>query len=219
MEIYWEAIQRAGDSLLRSILFATMGATLLAILGFITGYLIQTRTFKLWRSVDTLTIFLFALPGTVIGIGLINLWNNSWTNFIYATPLIILLGYTAKYTALTSRITVTQLGQIPSSMEDAARIAGAGWLRRMVYIIVPLARRGLLAGWIVGFIFSLRDTGITMLVYPPGYDTLPIRILTLMANGSPRLIAALSIIMITITLIPASIVWLSQTFSNRIAKL
>jgi iron(III) transport system permease protein len=216
-EIYSEAAQRAGGSILRSIGFAAAGATLLTILGFFTGYLIQTRTFKLWRSVDTLTIFLFALPGTVTGIGLISLWNTSWSNFIYATPLIILLGYTAKYTALTSRITVTQLGQIPSSMEDAARISGAGWLRRMVYIIIPLARRGLLAGWIVGFIFSLRDTGITMLVYPPGYDTLPIRIMTLMANGSPRLIAALSIIMIIITLLPAGIIWILPAFSKRAA--
>jgi ABC-type Fe3+ transport system permease subunit len=56
--------------------------------------------------------------------------------------------------------------------------------------------------------FSLRDTGITLLVYPPGHDTLPVRIFTLMANGSPELIAALCIIIITVTLIPASILWM-----------
>ena len=206
---YAEALNRAGDSLLRSLVYAVIGATLLTFLGFCTGYLIQTKALRYWRSVDSLTIFLFALPGTVIGIGLISLWNTPWTNFIYSTPVIIILGYLAKYTALTSRISVTQLAQIPPSMEEAAQVAGAGWFRRLVFIVAPLARRGLLAGWLVGYIFSLRDTGITMLVYPAGYETLPVRIFTLMANGSPRLIAALCMIMITATLLPVGILWMT----------
>ena len=42
------------------------------------------------------------------------------------------------------------------------------------------------------------------------YDTLPVRILTLMANGAPSLIAALCIILITITIVPigAAGLWL-----------
>ncbi len=212
---YIEALGWAGDSLLRSILYAVIGATLLTFFGFFTGYLIQTKALSCWRSVDSLTIFLFALPSTVIGIGLISLWNTPWTNFIYSTPVIILLGYLAKYTALTSRISVTQLAQIPSSMEEAAQVAGAGWFRRLGFIVAPLARRGLLAGWLVGYIFSLRDTGITMLVYPAGHETLPIRIFTLMANGSPQLIAALCMVMITATLLPAGILWVIPGVMTR----
>jgi len=208
VDAYAEALNRAGASLLRSLVYAIIGATLLTVLGFFTGYLIQTRALTYWRSIDSITIFLFALPSTVIGIGLISLWNTPWTNFIYSTPAIIILGYLAKYTALTSRISITQLAQIPSSMEEAARVAGAGWLRRMAFIVTPMARRGLLAGWLVGYIFSLRDTGITMLVYPAGHETLPVRIFTLMANGSPQLIAALCVVMITATLLPAGIMWM-----------
>jgi iron(III) transport system permease protein len=215
IDAYAEALNRAGDSLLRSLIYAVIGATLLTFLGFFTGYLIQTKALRVWRSVDSLTILLLALPSTVIGIGLISLWNTSWTNFIYSTPIIIILGYLAKYTALTSRISVAQLGQIPSSMEEAAQVAGAGWFRRMTFIVAPLARRGLLTCWLVGYIFSLRDTGITMLVYPAGHETLPIRIFTLMANGSPQLIAALCMIMITATLLPAGILWMMPGIMKR----
>jgi len=205
---YAEAFRKGGDSLLRSLLYAVFGATLLTIFGFFTGYLIRTRALRFWRSVDFVTIFLFALPGTVLGIGLVTLWNRPLTNFIYATPLIIILGYLARYTALTSRISAAYLGQIPGSMEEAARIAGAGWFRRMALIVAPLAKNGLFAGWIAGYVFSLRDTAVTMLVYPAGHDTLPVRIFTLMANGSPRLIAALCIIMVAVTIIPAGILWM-----------
>ncbi len=202
---YFEAVARAGDSLLRSVTYAGAGASILLVLGFFIGYLIHIKAFSFWRAVDSMTIFLFALPSTVIGIGLISLWNQPATNFIYVTPAIIIVGYLAQYTALTSRITVSTLALIPPSMEEAAQIAGGRWLRRVVWIVAPLAKRGLIAGWLVGYIFCLRDTGITMMVYPPGLDTLPVRIFTLMANSPSQLIAALCVIMIVGTLLPVGL--------------
>lgn len=203
--VYLDALARAGDSLLRSVAFAALGATLLTVLGVLTGYLIHTRALSCWRVVDSLTIFLFALPSTVIGIGLVSLWNRPATNFIYATPLIIVLGYVAQYTGLTSRIMVSTLGQIPPSMEEAAQMAGGRWFRRFSLIIAPLAGRGLAAAWLVAYIFCLRDVGITMMVYPPGMETFPVRIFTLMANGRPSLIAAMCVILVAATVIPLTL--------------
>jgi hypothetical protein len=79
-------------------------------------------------------------------------------------------------------------------------LAGAGHaaLRRQLVhdlathrVVAPLAKRGLIAAWIIAYIFCLRDLGISLVVFPPGFDTLPVRILTLMANGAPSLIAEL----------------------------
>ena len=78
------------------------------------------------------------------------------------------------------------------------------------HIVVPMAKRGLVAAWIGGYVFCLRDLGISMVVYPPGSDTLPVRILTLMANGAPSLIAALCVILIVATLLPLGLVVLWQ---------
>lgn len=199
---YREAFARAGDSLIRSLIYAVVGATALAAAGFLTGYLVQTRGLAIWRALDFLTVFLFALPSTVIGIGLISLWNRPATNFIYATPAIILLGYLAQYTALSSRITVAALQQIPASLEEAARIVGGRWLRRLTRITVPLAWRGLAAAWLVAYVFCLRDTAVSMVVYPPGLDTFPVRVFTLMANGAPSMIAAMCVVMAVVALLP-----------------
>ncbi|MFQ5668075.1 MAG: ABC transporter permease [Candidatus Binatia bacterium] len=209
LSAYAEALNQAGGSLLRSLTYGIVGATLLTAIGFLSGYLIHTRALPFWRSVDSLTVFLFALPSTVTGIGLISLWNRPGTNFIYGTAAIIVLGYLAKYTALTSRITVSTLAQIPPSMEEAAQVVGARWVRRMGGIVAPLAKRGLVAGWLVGYIFCLRDMGITMMVYPAGHETFPVRIFTLMANGSPELISALCLIMIAATLLPLGVGWVT----------
>lgn len=199
---YLRALHAVRDSLLRSLILAGIGATALTVLGFFVGYLIHTRALPIWRAVDAGTVLLFALPSTVIGIGLIALWNRPSTNFIYATPLMILLGYLAQYTALTSRVNVAGLALVPASMEEAAASAGAGWTRRIGLIVLPMVKHALLSAWLIAYIFCLRDTGITMLVYPPGYDTLPVRIFTLMANGAPDLIAAACVLMIATTVLP-----------------
>jgi iron(III) transport system permease protein len=199
---YREALSRAGDSLLRSLLYAMVGATLLGGLGFFCGYLVNTQALRAWRAVDFLTLFLLVVPSPVIGIGLIGLWNHPATNWIYGTPAMILFGYLAQYTALTSRITAAALVQIPPSMEEAASLTGAGWFQRVCHIIAPLARPGLAAAWLVAYIFCLRDSGVAMVVYPPGQDTLPVRIFTLMANSPEGLVAALCLLLIAATLLP-----------------
>ncbi len=198
---YLQAIKVAAPAMKRSIIFATLGATLLLVLGFLNGYWIQRRAMKGWRWVDSLALFLFALPGTVTGIGLITLWNTAQTAVVYGTPIIILFGYVAKYTALSNRIVVSHLAQLPVSVEEAARIAGAGWFRRLLQIVAPLTSRGLLTAWLVGFIFTLRDADITMLVYPPGQETLPVAIYTLMANGDPAFIAALCLLLVAVVVL------------------
>ncbi len=210
---YSLAMARAGDSLIRSLMYAAIGTSVLTVIGFALGYLVQTRALPFWRTADSLSIFLFALPSTVIGIGLISLWNRPWTNFIYATPLIIIIGYIAQYAAISGRITFSMLAQIPPSMEEAAQVVGSGWFRRIGLIVAPLAKRGLIAAWLVGFIFCLRDTGISMIVYPPGLDTLPVRTFTLMANAPAGLTSALCVIMILAALLPVGI--LTAVFKKR----
>lgn len=202
---YWQALTQAGDSLIRSLLYAAAAASLLTAVGFFCGYLIHYRALPFRLAIDSLTIFLFALPSTVIGVGLILLWNRPATNFIYATPLVILCGLLAQYCAITSRINASTLTQIPASMDEAAQMVGAGWVRRVACITAPLAGEGLLAGWVVASIFCLRDMGISMMVYPPGRDTLPVRTFTLMANGPTDLIAALCMIMVLGALTPLGI--------------
>jgi iron(III) transport system permease protein len=99
-------------------------------------------------------------------------------------------------------LTASALNQIPVSLEDAARVAGASWTRRMLSVVIPLCGRGLVVSWLAAYVFCLRDLGISALVYPPGGDTLPVRTFTLMANGPPDIVAALGLFMVVMTITP-----------------
>lgn len=211
LSAYAEAAWRSGDALLRSLTYAAAGAGLLLVVGFPLAYWVRNRVWPFCKGVETLGLILFTLPSTVVGIGLVRLWNRPGWDWVYSTPIIILLGYVAQYTALSSRILTVALRQISPSMEEAAEMAGGGWLRRSLRILLPVARRGVAAAWLVCFLFCLRDTGISMMVYPPGSDTLPIRIFTLMANGPPDLIAAMCVLLMAAALTPLAILTLLQS--------
>ncbi len=199
---YSEAFVRSIGSIMRSLLYASIGATCLVVLGFLLGYILERKSIRLFYAADSIAIFLFALPGAVIGIGLSSLWNTPGTNFIYASMAIIIFGYIAQYMALGERIMAAAFPYVSRSLEEAAQIAGAGWYCRVFYVLVPLVKRGMIATWLICFIFCLRDVGITMMVYPPSHDTLPVRTFTLMANSPDNVIAALCVIMIMMSLLP-----------------
>jgi iron(III) transport system permease protein len=204
-----EAIERAGSSAARSLLYATIASTVLCVLGFFLAYLVHRRALAGWLWMDAVILFLFALPGSIIGVGLIALWNRPSTNWMYATAAILIVGLVVQYAALAARTILAGFSQLPVSLEEAAEIAGAGWFRRVFAILAPLLRPSVLAAWAVSFIFCTRDLSLPLLLAPPGGDTLTARTMTLMANGSPELIAALSLLSIALAVAPLGLLGLA----------
>jgi iron(III) transport system permease protein len=199
-----QALQRAGASIVRGITYSAVAATILMALGFLLGDVMLRRP-REQRILNFLTLALFAIPGTVLAIGLVRLWNTPSTWFIYATPALLILGYTAQYCAVTTRVSLAGLMMIPVSLDEAGRLSGAKWGRRFLRISIPLSTRTLVCAWLAAYILCLRDVPIALMTAPPGADPLAARILTLMANGAPPMIASLCLIMAIASLIPLGI--------------
>lgn len=198
-----EAWRRAAGAALRSLAWAASGACLLTLVGAALGYGVERRqALFLSRAADRLALLLFATPPTVLGIGLVALWNRPVTRGVYATPAVIVLGLLGQLAAAPLRLCASAVAAIPVRLEEAAQLTGARWPRCMTRIVAPLAAPGLAAAWLASFLLCLRDLGISMIVYPPGADTLPVRTFTLMANGAPPLVAALCVMMIAAALGP-----------------
>jgi iron(III) transport system permease protein len=196
-----EAMNGSGQSIVNSLADGAVGATAITILGFFLAYMVERSRARHCDGIDSLLILLFAAPGTVLGIALILLWNHAITAFLYKTLTVILFGYIAKYTVLAARVQSIALRQIPRSYEEAARLAQVRWGAEIRRIHIPILKRALTASWLIAFIFCLRDLDTTMTVYPPGSETLPVRIYTLMANSPEPVVAALALILVTITLV------------------
>lgn len=202
---FLKAFALAQDSLIRSLLYATVGTLSITFFGFVLAYSVHTKLFARSYLIDTFALVLFALPSTLVGIALLLFFNHSWSNFIYTSPLLLLIAYTLKYSALSSRIFLAQLKQIPDSMQNAAKVLGINHLYRLFTITLPLVKNASLLSGILSFILLLRDTDITMLLINPGKETLTLKTLTLMANSPSELISALHIIMIAFIIIPLTL--------------
>ena len=204
---YHDAILLARNGITNSILFGSIGATFLTFIGFFLGYLSENIRSRLKSSAAIFIWLFFAVPATVIGVGLIKLCNRpeGIFQFIYGSLWIVIIGYVARFLPLSSRIMANYLKQIPHSMEEAGTVTGASWFRILGKILFPLQGYGLIATWLISFMFCIGELGTTVLVYPPGSETLPITLFTIMANSPTDIVSALSIIIIVMTLLPVGV--------------
>jgi len=196
------AMKQALFALINSFTYSLSAAALLTLLGFLSAYVISFRLLVGWRFFDGGIVFLFTLPSTLFGIGLILLYNRAWLDFIYASAFIVILAYVGKYLALAVKMSEHKLQQMPSSMLEAAKLSGASWFDTLRYILLPQSKNILAAVFVVSFIFSFRESTLTMLLYPAGQETLSVYIITQMANGRPDMVAGLCLIMVLSIVVP-----------------
>jgi len=189
-------------ALSRSLLFAFFGAILLVLFGFASAYVINYRAIKGWHLLELELLLFFVISSVVLGIAFILFYNRVELNFIYSSPLIILLGYLVKYLFLSEKIIESALVNIPHNLLEAAKLTGASWRQIILYILLPLSKKSLIVTFFIGFIFAMRESTITALVAPAGEATLPLYIATQMANAHETTIASLSLLMIISVLTP-----------------
>jgi iron(III) transport system permease protein len=196
----------SSQAIINSFALAGAGATLAVTLAALVGYG-RARMRARWSVlVDLALIALFAVPGTVVGIGLIGLWNHAdWRGEIYASLFIIVIAYLARFTPVAALLMAASVRQIPVSFEEAAVVAGASWSRTFCRIVLPQMFTGLSAAWVVAFIFAIGEIGATALVAPPGESTLPVRVYTLIANTSASKLAALTLAQVIIVFLPLAL--------------
>lgn len=204
---YYDAFRLAKNGIKNTVLYGSLGATFLTVVGFFLGYLSEKVQSKLRSSIAPFIWLFFAVPATVIGVGLIKVCNRpeGIFQFIYGSLWIIILGYGARFLPLSSRIMANYFKQIPNSTEEAGIVMGAPWFHILKKIIVPLQGYGIVAAWLISFMFCVGELGTTILVYPPGHETLPITLFTVMVNSPANIVSALSLIIVVMTLLPLGI--------------
>ncbi|MCP4112554.1 MAG: iron ABC transporter permease [Desulfobacteraceae bacterium] len=215
---YKTAFKTAWGQILNSFVLSLAAASSATVLGFFISYTLEKTEWPGRNLTDYLCFIPFAIPASILGIGLIKVWNRPSTGLIYTSFIIIIFAYTARFSVFSIRSVSANLRQINTNMEEAAIISDGSWIMRLLKILIPLARPGLTAGWVITFIFCMGELGVTLLVVPPGKETLSVRIYSLMHYGAGNLVACLCLILIIITLIPVSILVYFNSNNDRIKK-
>ena len=106
-----------------------------------------------------------------------------------------------KFSFIASKLIGNAIAQVPKSLDEAAQIVGISSFRRKQKILLPLILPTLFAAFVLSFIFSFSELAITIMIYPPGSEIMPIKVFTIMANAPQSLISSMVLIVFAITLI------------------
>lgn len=127
-----------------------------------------------------MTLIAMAVPGVVLGIGYIFVWNQKWLTplglHLYGKPSILVLASVAAAIPLINRVLVGGMAKVPKSLLIAAQVQGAGFGRRMRTVLLPLLHGSVVSAVLAAFGGSVFNLAITTILYPPNYSTLPVYI-------------------------------------------
>ena len=193
------------EAIVNSLFLAAAGATVVVALAICLGYA-QARASRGVRLAAQMTlVVLFAVPSTIVGVGLIGLWNRTGPlGALYGTDVMFVLAYLARFLPVATLIMAATTQTVPVSQEEAAAVNGIGWFGTMRGIVLPQLKVGVGAAWVVAFVLAFGELGASILVAPPGEATLPIRIYTIIANTPPSHVAALALLQSLVIFIPVA---------------
>ena len=190
----------------------------LALAGFIGWQQWRRRAGRAGAMAGALLQAGYAVPATVLGLSLVGLALALFPR-LYGTPGMLALAYLILFAAPTLQGVRAALAQVPTSMEEAVRVLGRGPLFAAARVVGPLAWPGLAATWLLTFVLTLRELAATVVLRPPGYDTLPVRIwvYTTDVGPDPRA-AALALLLVVLVGVPWLALLLSGAQERRGAK-
>lgn len=200
----WHAVVQGSSAAIgNSLLLAAIGATVTACVGMWLGYARARARRGAGFLADLVFVVLFSVPSTVVGVGLITLWNRpGMLGAIYGTNTMLVLVYLARFLPIAALGIAAAARHVPRSHEEAAATAGASWGRTMMRIVIPQMSFGLVAVWVIVFVLAFGELGASVLVAPAGEATLPIRVYTLIANAPPAQVSALALLQAAVVLTP-----------------
>ena len=181
-------LSSAKNSLLAAFLAATLGM----IVAVTMAYLLKRTQQRGRRIPDFLIALGSGTPSVVIALALIMTMNGRFGINIYNTIWIMIVAYMVKYMMMGMRPLVSGFSQIAPSLEEAAQISGAGWLRRMKDVILPLLLPTVVAGWFLIFMPSFYELTMSTLLYSSKTETLGVQLFDYQTYHSQQTAAALA---------------------------
>lgn len=199
----------AGQSAVwNTFLFAGLSATLLIGLSlFLPTFFKSDRkstssSFNPFNLFNSLLWLPLLIPGVLVGIALITIFNRPWLAAFYHSIGIVILAYLIRYYALGWNAVSHSLRSVDNDLTDAARISGANRWQILRHVHWPQIAPRIAAAWYVVFLLCLWDVESMILVVPPGGETLALRIFNLLHYGHNAQVNALCVALLVVAVTP-----------------
>lgn len=204
--------QEANFALVRSLEFAGLTAVIAGVLALVLAWRLDQGARLLRDLVLACAMGAIAIPGVVMGLGYILMWDRL-PPFValdlYGKWPLLVLGYVSAALPYALVIVLGAVGQIAPSLMDAARLHGAGSMTRLLRIVVPLIATSLITAVLFVFVRTVFELPMSQLLQPTSGAAAPSVIVRLFGNDDDGLGSALSLLAILATGGIAGLGWLA----------
>ena len=176
-----------------SVGFGIVTVALAVPLGTAAAYALRGRGGAWWRSpLDAVYMLPLGVSAVTLGLGyLVGLRFGSFD--LRATWAPIVLAHALVAYPFVLRVTLSTLRAVRPHLGEAARVLGAGRVRTVFALELPVLSPALLVGAVFAFAVSLGEFGATLLLNRPEYTTMPVAIFRYLGRpGSQNLAEALA---------------------------
>lgn len=169
--------------IMNTYLFGLMAIAIIVILGVLISYLTVRKHNLLTSLLDTITMFPYIIPGSVLGIAFLFAFSSK-PLLLSGTALIMIIAFSIRRMPYTIRSSTAIIGQISPSVEEAAISLGASEIKSFAKITVPMMMPGVLSGAIMSWVTVISELSSSIILYTTGTQTLTVSIYTEVIRGN-----------------------------------
>ena len=184
-----------------SFTLAIAAGAISAVIAIVLGWLAVSARHPLARAVSWLADGGFVVPGTVLAVAVILVYLRPLPLIgvsLYGTAAILLLAYLGRFLPLALRPVEAAIAAFDPALDEAARIAGAGPLRRMACIAAPGLLPSAVAGAVLIFMTAVNELTLSALLWSAGHETIGVQIFSMQYEGNSTGAAALSVMVLAL---------------------
>jgi len=155
-EAFINTRDRTLRSLRNSIVIATLSSAVVLIVGAFAGYSLARYEFKKWKNKDIALWILSNRMFPPVAVMIPYFMIMQYLHLLDSLLGIIMVHVTMNL-PLSVWLMLDFFSELPKDLEEAAMIDGCGHLKAFFYIALPIAAPGLVAVYVLSFIFSWNE--------------------------------------------------------------
>jgi putative spermidine/putrescine transport system permease protein len=175
LTLHWvgEVWRLYSETIALSMLIAICCVALTLAIGVPCAYVLAKRPGRIARAVEEVLTLPVAIPGLALALALIITWGGfrdfrtSWA-FILVGHVLYTLPFMTR--SVLSVLAASEM----RDLEEGAASLGAGFWTRLVTVVLPNAKGGILAGALMVLTLSVGEFNLTWMLHTPETKTLPV---------------------------------------------
>jgi len=203
---YEAILSRLGRNIKNTYVFSLVAIVFIVILGILVSYILVRKKGKVANLIDTLIMFPYVIPGSVLGIGLIVAFNRK-PLILVGTSAIMIISYVVRKLPYTVRSGSAFLYQMDPFIEEASINLGVSPMKTFFTVTARMMLPGIMSGAVLSWITCINELSSSIMLYSGKTSTIAVAIYQEVVRMSDGTAAALATILTVTTIISLLIVF------------